>query len=296
MNNFTIRDIENLCGIKAHTLRVWEQRYSTLISPKRKPSLHRRYDNEDLKYFLRISFLYHSGHKISKIAQLSEEEICQLAMRIFAGPGAEHHFIMQLAEASIDFDQEKFDRIFHHAILHFGFENAIAQVAFPFLRKIGMLWLTGHVVPAQEHFSSSLIVKKIHIAINELGSSVAAVGGEANTLLLFSPAGELHEIPLLFMHYLLKKNGKRVVYFGANTAIETLKNYCAQKKVEQLVCHLLINLIRCDTDDYISQLLNGFPEQEIIVSGQILQQTRIVNPRLRILNGLAESIEFAESK
>src|ERR1700744_279229 len=121
MSDFTIRDIENLCGIKAHTLRVWEQRYR-LISPKRKAGNHRLYDNEDLKYLLRIAYLYHNGHKISLLAKLNEEELTRLALKIPQPENSNDIFINHLLEASLDFDQEIFDRVLHNIILHMGFE------------------------------------------------------------------------------------------------------------------------------------------------------------------------------
>ena len=120
MNFFSISDIESLTGIKAHTLRIWEQRYD-LLNPKRKESKHRLYDNEDLKYILRIAFLYHNGYKISKIVSLSEEEIKKMALE--TTPGKENYqvFVNQLTEASIDFDQVRFEKILHNLVLHLGF-------------------------------------------------------------------------------------------------------------------------------------------------------------------------------
>src|SRR5687767_14826166 len=146
MNHFSIRDIENMSGIKAHTLRIWEQRFQ-LCCPKRKASKHRIYDNEDLKHILRIAYLYHNGHKISRIAAMTENEIRSLALE--TKPGAENCeiFINQLMEASIDFNQVYFEKILHTSLLHFGFEKAILSVIFPLLRKIGLLWLTGHIIP-----------------------------------------------------------------------------------------------------------------------------------------------------
>src|ERR1700761_9173642 len=158
MNSFSIRDIENLCGIKAHTLRVWEQRYQ-LVSPKRKPGNHRYYDAEDLKHLLRISWLYHLGHKPSHLAQLSEEQIRTLAQWTPQTPNAHEAFIDQLLESSLDFDTDTFTRIQNTVIGHMGFEKTVTRVLFPFLQKIGLLCLTGTLVPAQEHFASALITR-----------------------------------------------------------------------------------------------------------------------------------------
>src|SRR5258708_32447718 len=123
MNGFSVSDIENLTGIKAHTLRMWEQRYS-FLNPKRKQSKHRFYDNEDLKFILRIAYLYNNGFKISKIACFCEDEIKKLALEL--KPGAENYdiFINQLTEASIDFNQNRVEKILHNLVLHVGFERS----------------------------------------------------------------------------------------------------------------------------------------------------------------------------
>ncbi|MES1160186.1 MAG: MerR family transcriptional regulator, partial [Bacteroidota bacterium] len=194
MNSFTIRDIENLCGIKAHTLRIWEQRYQ-LHNPKRKAGNHRFYDKDDLKYLLRIAYLYHKGYKISALARMGEEEIRQLA---FEKVGMEYPadiFVNQLTEASLDFDEELFDSTLQTIIKQLGFEKAITQAAYPFLKRIGLLWMTGHGVPAQEHFASGLISRKIQIAIQGLDETAET----GRKVLIYAPEGEFHEIPLLYM-------------------------------------------------------------------------------------------------
>ena len=167
MNFFSIRDIENLTGIKAHTLRIWEQRYQ-LLNPKRRESKHRFYDNDDLKYILRIAYLYNNGYKISQIASFSEEEITKMALELRPNDDNSEIFINQLTEAAIDLDQTRFDKILHTLVLHAGFEKSIIKVLFPLLKRIGLLWLTGNVIPAQEHFASALIVKKMLVAIDGL--------------------------------------------------------------------------------------------------------------------------------
>jgi MerR family transcriptional regulator, light-induced transcriptional regulator len=313
MSEFTIREIENMCGIKAHTLRIWEQRYQ-IRCPRRKAGNHRLYDKEDLKYLLRIAFLYHNGHRISRLAQLSEEEISELALNIPQGGGANEIFINHLVEASLDFDQETFDRVLHNVILHMGFEKAITQVAYPFLMKIGVLWLTGHVIPAQEHFASALITKKLMVAINGLDSPVGrgprdgsggapegsgGPGGgapEGRHILLYTPKGEMHEIPLLYMRYLMKKNAQSTVYFGASVCMEDLKYYCGQRPVTHLYFHLVTNLLRCEPDQYLSKLTECFPDKEIVISGSLGQAVQGNYPRIRILKGLEEMQEFARGK
>ncbi|HTI89349.1 MAG TPA: MerR family transcriptional regulator [Puia sp.] len=314
MNAFTIRDIENMCGIRAHTLRAWERRYQLRI-PKRKAGNHRLYDNDDLKYFLRIAFLYHNGHKISQLAQLDEKEIGRLALKVPQPGRANDIFINHLIEASLDFDQELFDRILHNIILHMGFEKAITQVVYPFLQKIGLLWLTGNVVPAQEHFASALITRKLLVAINSLENPRPAPGQELTErsgdlpgsrsssgsdvpprrhILLFTPKGEFHEIPLLYMRYLLKKNGQSTVYFGKNVCLEDLHYYCSQKEVTDLYFHLVTHLLRCEPEQYIKKMSESFPDQQIIISGNIGAGVYTTDPRVRLLKTPEEMQEFAK--
>lgn len=289
MNTFTIRDIENLCGIKAHTLRIWEQRYQ-LLSPKRKAGNHRLYDGEDLRYLLRIAYLYHNGHKISAIARLNEKEICDLALSLSVSGGSSEIFVNHLTEASMDFEPDRFDKVLHNVILHMGFEKSITQVIFPFLQKIGLLWLTGHTIPAQEHFASALIAKKLHVAINGLDDPS---GGRTKNVLLYCPKAEFHEIPLLYMRYLMKKNGISTIYFGKDIAIGELEYYCARKPVSHLYFHLVTNLLRCEPEQYIKKLSGLFPDKQIVASGGRIQLIRNSYPNVRVLKNLEEMQAFA---
>jgi len=295
MNAFTIRDIENLCGIKAHTLRIWEQRYQ-LLCPKRKAGNHRIYDNNDLKCLLRIAFLYHHGHKISTIARLNEKEISRLILTLTREGDSTEIFVNQLTEAAIDFDQDMFDRILHNVILHMGFEKTITRVAYPFLEKIGLLWLTGNVIPAQEHFASALITKKIHVAINGLADPPPPKEKSQKVILMYTPKGEFHEIPLLYMRYLIKKNGIFTVYFGKDTDLEELEYYCRQKPVTHLYFHLVTRLLRCEPEDYIKKIARTFPDKHIIISGWLGSSLRYIPPQVRILKSLEEMQAFAEEK
>jgi MerR family transcriptional regulator, light-induced transcriptional regulator len=291
MNVFTIRDIENLTGIKAHTLRIWEQRYP-IFNPKRRESKHRFYDNEDLKFFLRIAYLYNNGYKISRIASLSETEIGEMALRLRPNDQNYEIFINQLTEATIDLDQYRFERILHTLLLHAGFEKSITCVLFPMLKKIGLLWLTGNVIPAQEHFATALIIKKLSVSIDGL-ERPKYTGGRR--VLLFTPCGEYHEIPLLFMQYVLKKQGIPSIYMGKLVTMDMLQEICACQPVSQLYFHLITNLIRCNMDDYLVKLSHLFPRQEIFFSGTCAStcQIREIPFNVRLLKTTEEMMCFA---
>lgn len=290
MNQFTIKDIENLSGIKAHTWRMWEQRYG-LGMPQRKESNHRFYDNENLKQVLRISYLYHGGMKISKIATLNPEQIRLKALNIFSLLDANEYYVKELLEASVDLDETRFERVFEDAIQRFGIENTMLKIIHPFQDKIGVLWLTDHVIPAQEHFTSNIISRKLFVAVDNLPATSDA---NKKTILLFTPQLEYHELPLQFIHYLLRKNGHKIIYFGSNVCIKSIKTYALSKDFEYLHFHYVTNLASRNAQAYLHELSTAFPGKKIVMSGVLVQQIETVSTNVRLLRSMDEFIEFTQ--
>lgn len=262
MYQFTIRDMENLCGIKAHTLRMWEQRYG-LIAPRRKESKHRLYDNEDLKKLLRVSILYHRGWKISKIAELEEAALIEAVHA--APPTADeyHYHISRLMEEAFGLDKEGFVQALEQVIQTAGFEKTVVQVCYPLLQKIGLLWTTSHLIPAQEHFCSYIVQHKIIAETDKLPPPPDA----APEIVLFSPHGEHHELPLLFLHYLLRKRGWTTLYLGADVKLELLKPFATQQTVTHLFVHTVINFTGFGLDDYFEDVCRTFRDKQVVASG-----------------------------
>lgn len=279
MHSFTIRDIENLTGIKAHTLRIWEQRYG-LCPARRRDSNHRFYDNDDLKRILRVNVLYKQGFKISRIAAMEDEEILGAISRL-NGSDQYESVINQLIECSIDLEETRFNMIAHRIIAHMGLEKSLRHVLFPYLERIGLLWLTNHVIPAQEHFVSYLIQKKIITAIDGLDQPAPK---ENTNILLFTPEGEEHEIPLLLTHYLLKKNGIPSVYFGKNVSVEALKTYCDQKLISHLYLHVLTHFSEGSLEEYLRKLCGAFPDIQVVIAGEPATEIDFSLPNLRTLS------------
>lgn len=290
MNHFTIKDIENLSGIKAHTLRIWEQRYQLFI-PKRKESKHRYYDNEDLKHILRISQLYHNGVKISKIAQLPASSIRSMAMEQYIGKQNADAYIHRLIEASIDFDEERFEELFEQALKQFGMEVTITDVMYAFLERIGLLWLTDHVIPAQEHFASNIIKRKIISALDALKTKPSPSSG---TYVLFTPEGEQHEIPLLLNHYLMKASGKKCIYMGVDVPFDNIDIYVKAKNPKYLYFHAITHLYEQPMDDLLKQLKQKFSQQEIIMSGPLTKEVTLNIQGVTLLRSMTEMLEFAK--
>lgn len=266
MQKFTIKDIENMCDIKAHTLRIWEQRYQ-FFTPKRTEGKQRYYENEDLKRLLRIAFLYHHGWKISKIVALNDDEVIAAVRKLEKVSEDFQHFILTLIEAAIDFDEKIFNQVLDELIQKFGLEDTISKICYPFLKRIGVLWMTNNIIPAQEHFASYLIQHKIIAETDKLPHKQAS----KPTILLFTPDGEYHEMPLLFIHYMLRKWGWPTIYLGANIKIEQLKEVARQEEVGYVFTHIITNFTRFEIDDYFELLCKTLPDKIIVASGASTQ-------------------------
>ncbi len=290
MNQFSIKDIENMCGVKAHTLRIWEQRYN-LFTPKRKKSQHRTYDCDDLKELLRIAFLYHNGYKISKIAELSCEQIKEEVARLKQECCNYEVFVHQLTEASVALDPEKFEEVVDDLLKRIGLEKCILHVFYPFLHRIGLLWMTNHVIPAQEHFSSYIIQKKIIAGTDQL----PAVTDKTYNVIIFSPPGELHEIPLLVVNYLLRKQAVYTTYFGKEVSTQTLEYFASLHPVTHFYAHLVTVFDNMALNTFIKSVCNSFPDKPVTVSGPACQCIQDKPANFTQICSLEKMLEYTQT-
>ena len=286
MDHFTISDIEQLSGIKAHTLRVWEQRYR-IFTPKRKDSQHRYYDNEDLKYILRIANLNQKGYKISRIARMSIEEIRSLTLEMANTESMYEHFIAQMLEATLALDETKLKKAFDTVTLYAEMEEIVMHLLSPFLSRLGINWMADVVRPVHEHFASNFVAGKIMHAIQSLQATP-----KGPNVILFAPKGEYHEIPTLFIQYMLKKNGYRVAYFGANTGLEAISEYLRLKNADLIHFHVITHLGNTSLNDYVQTLLESFPGKKIIASGPHALQITLKHPNLNIIRSMNALLEL----
>jgi DNA-binding transcriptional MerR regulator len=196
MGKYSIKNLETLSGIKAHTIRIWEQRYG-VITPDRTDTNIRTYCDTDLKKLLNIAMLNNSGLKISKISKLSDEDLSLEVQRIGESETEYPIQIDRLIVAMVDLDRSKFETILADCIETMGFEDTCINVLYPLLQKIGVMWLANSINPAQEHFISSLIIQKMYSAIDNLYTE----GPKGRKVIFFLREGELHEMGLLFFRY-----------------------------------------------------------------------------------------------
>lgn len=291
MNAFTIKDLENLSGIKAHTIRIWEQRY-TFLKPRRTATNIRYYNNEELKAVLNIALLNKYGYKISHIDRMAPDEISSHILSLSDPRAVQERIINDLVKEMVDMDIEQFDKTISGFIATKGIERAINQIIFPFLEKIGILWQTGHINPAQEHLVSNLIRQKLIAAIDH----AAGTFEKDQTFLLFLPEGEHHELGLLFMHYLLKCRGIKVIYLGANVPVEDLAFVSRIKKPALIYTHLTSAAGPFHFEKFLQQVSQKIPGQKMVISGPVtLQYKKNPPPAVEFKRSLSEVMEFLYS-
>nr|WP_245405129.1 MerR family transcriptional regulator [Algoriphagus sp. AGSA1] len=270
--------MEQLSGIKAHTLRIWEQRYN-LLNPKRTDTNIRYYDDADLKLILNVSMLNAHGMKISKIAAMSSADISQEIIRLTDQSVDHNDQIQALTICMIEMDEDRFEKVLSTNIIKLGFEDTVLNVIYPFLSKIGILWQTGAINPAQEHFISNLIRQKLIVAIDgQVGKS------NGKTFMLFLPEGELHELSLLFSSYLIKKHGHKVIYLGQSTPQEDLISVYKLQKPEYLLTIITSAPSGDNVQDYVCWMGKEFGQSEIFITGlQTLEQAIEIPSNIRLL-------------
>lgn len=267
MSTYSIKDLEQLSGIKAHTLRIWEQRYNLLL-PKRTETNIRYYDDEDLKLILNVALLNDNGFKISKIAGMSETEMREEVVKLTEKSLTHDDQIHALTICMIEMDEERFDKVLSTNILKIGFEQTMVNIIYPFMSKIGVLWQTGAINPAQEHFISNLVRQKLIVAID---GQIYKGGGKK--FLLYLPEGELHEVSILFATYLIKARGHKVIYLGQNTPNEDLSTVYKLHNPEYLLTVITTSPSSENIQEYIYSLSERFSNSQILLSGyQIVGQ------------------------
>ncbi len=266
-SQYAIKDLELLSGVKAHTLRIWEQRYG-ILKPHRTDTNVRYYSSEDLKKILNVSLLNSNGYKISKIAQLENNEIINQAQLILDCYKNEYYQIDNLALCMIELNELKFEEIISNCIIHFGLENTMEKVIFPFLSKVGTMWQMGLINVVQEHFISNLIRQKLIVGIDSIKITQQL---NAKTFVLFLPNKELHELGLLYCTYLIKTKGHNCIYLGQSVPIEDLEKVNEKIAVDYVITSFTNPISTKDLAKYLETISETFKKKKIIVSGRVFQ-------------------------
>ena len=266
MNAFTIKDLENLSGIKAHTIRIWEQRYN-FLKPKRTTTNIRYYSNDELKTILNIALLNKYGFKISHIDRMQPEEIREKILSLGDAKAMQERVLNELVQDMADLEMEKFEQIISNYIAAKGMERAVIQIIFPFLERIGILWQTGHINPAQEHLVMNIIRNKLILAIETTTPQIK----NGKRFLLFLPEGEHHELGLLFMNYLLKSRGASTIYLGANVPLKDAEYVANLKNPDMIFIHLTATGVNFSFEKFLNSIQQRFGNSNTIISGYLTQ-------------------------
>lgn len=288
---FTIRDIENLSGIKAHTIRIWEQRYS-FLKPKRSDTNIRYYTNDELRIILNIALLNKYGYKISHINNMTREAMYENVLSLTNAEARASVTVNQLLQCMVELDVELFETILNNSINTSGIEKTILQIIFPFLDKVGILWLTNHINPAQERLVSNIIRQKIIVGIDSLPTKKTS----SVKVCLFLPEGEYHELSLLFVAFLLKKKGIPFIYLGANIPFNDLKTITSVKKPNYLYTHVTTSGPNFNFDTFLSILNKEFRDYPAIISGRLIESySKKIPSKIIFKKSLSEVKNFIQS-
>jgi DNA-binding transcriptional MerR regulator len=288
MHSFTIKDLENLSGIKAHTIRIWEQRY-TFLKPERTDTNIRYYSNDELKKILNVALLNKYGYKISHIDKMGDGEMKEKILSLNQMEAQQERIVNDLIQCMVDIDIERLEIILDKYIGARGIEKTITHIIFPFMEKIGILWLTNHINPAQEHLVTNVIRQKLIVGIDGIVTSLKV----NKTVLLFLPEGEYHEMGLLFMLYLLKSRGVTTIYLGSSVPLKDVEYVVKLKKPDYLYSHLTTVGQNFNFDKFLSNVTQKFSGTPIIISGQLTNTyQKKIHPPLNFKKSFAEVMEF----
>ena len=266
MESFTIKDLENLSGIKAHTIRIWEQRYQ-FIKPCRTCTNIRTYSIDELKKILNIALLNKYGYKISHIDKMGEEAIKETILSLTQAEALHERIINELIENTVDLDLEVLETIITRCISKRGVEDAFIQIIFPFLERVAMLWRANNINPAQQQLVTNIIRRKLIVGIENVSSTKKV----DKSVLLFLPENEHRELGLLFVNYLLKKHGITTIYLGANISFDDMEYVVNCKKPTYLYSHLTCFYTGFCFDKFIKNISQRFAGKSFIISGVITQ-------------------------
>jgi DNA-binding transcriptional MerR regulator len=249
--NFSIKDLESLSGIKAHTIRMWEKRYKVL-EPKRTDTNIRSYGVNGLQKILNIAFLNDNGYKISRISKMSDDEIGDLVQRITTSKSNSNRAVKSLKVAMMNFDQSLFLRTYEGLLKHHTFREIYNNVFIPLLQDIGFLWQAGTITPAHEQFISTLIKQKLFLNIEKLQFEKPSKTDKV--FILFLPEEEIHDVGLFYTNYELLLHGYKVIFLGQSLPMEDLSYLSKLFDNTVFVSYLTVKPERIE--DYVEKFTN----------------------------------------
>jgi len=291
MSSYSIKDLEQVTGIKAHTIRIWEQRYN-FLQPSRTETNIRSYSSEELKTILNVSLLNKYGFKISHIDKMSADQIEEKILSLNQIDAIRERVVNVLIKEMVSLNMHAFEKQLDIYIGQKGVDKTITEIVFPFLERVGILWMTNHINPAQEHLATNLLRQKIILGIERL----PAFSEHNKNVILFMPEGEYHEIGLLFVYFLLKQEGIYVNYLGANVPMKDLVYLTAVKKPNYVFCHLTSPSKVFKIDRFLTQIGQVSNTTPVMLSGLFMKDYKgKLSENIAVKKSLAEVIQLIQA-
>tara|TARA_Y100001978_G_scaffold109526_1_gene97752 strand:+ start:2150 stop:3016 length:867 start_codon:yes stop_codon:yes gene_type:complete len=286
MAKYKIKDLENLTGIKCHTIRIWEKRYN-ILEPSRTETKIRTYSDDELTHLLTVSMLNRNGIKISKIAKLSQEDMNKLLWDIKVNKETE--FSMdKLIMALISLDENLFNKTLQNLIDTEGLETTFTHHLIPFLDRIGIMWLIGSINPAQEHLISNLIRQKV---ISEIDKQIVP-DDQSNPVVVYLPEHEWHEISLLFYQFLLREKGIRTAYLGQSLPYTALQECIEKLKPKAILSSWLTAVDSKFVVNYFKRIRKDYPDLRVFAGGaQVKSNAEVLSSYITVVQDIDEVIQ-----
>jgi DNA-binding transcriptional MerR regulator len=259
-NVFSIKDLENLSGIKAHTIRIWEKRYNVL-EPMRTDTNIRYYDLPALQKLLNITLLHNHGYKISKISKLTPDKISILVREIVNEKSVKHHAINAFKMAMMNFDQTLFVNTYNNLLSEKSFREIFYDIFIPLMNEIGLLWQSETISPAHEHFISYLVKQKLLVNTEKI--QLLEPTKENRVFVLFLPSNEIHELGLMYLNYEIILNGYKTIYLGESVPIESLKDIKKYFDNVTYISYMTVEPSKDEINNYLKEV-----HTEILESSQ----------------------------
>ncbi len=297
MNNvksvFSIKDLENLSGIKAHTIRIWEKRYNVL-EPMRTETNIRMYDLSNLQKLLNITLLHNYGYKISKISKLSSERIPQLVNEIISEKSAKHHAISSFKMSMMNFDQALFFSTYNKLLAEKSFREIFYDVFIPMIQELGFLWQTDTITPAHEHFISYLIKQKLMTNTEKLQSQEPSKTDRV--FVLYLPMNEIHELGIMYLNYEILNLGYKTIYLGESVPIDSLKDMKKHFDNITYVCYMTVEPDKDEVNSYVKSLKQDILDEtsNLYLIGRMTENvdSKLITEKITTFNSIKELVEY----
>jgi DNA-binding transcriptional MerR regulator len=293
-NVFSIKDLENISGIKAHTIRIWEKRYEVL-KPMRSDSNIRYYNLVNLQKLLNITLLHDHGYKISRIAKFTEEQIPEMVREIVSEKSVKSHAISSFKMAMINFDQSLFFNTYNTLLSEKSFREVFYEVFIPLMNEIGLLWQSDTITPAHEHFISYLIKQKLLIETEKL--QILEPTNDEKVFVLYLPSNEIHELGLMYLNYEILHHGYRSIFLGESIPLDNLADLKKYFHKITFISYLTVEPNKEEINPYIkainSEVLND-DETELWLLGRMVDfiEPKNISNKTKIFRSISDLVTY----